>query len=313
MAQIRPQVNGIIVKRLFTEGSDVTEGQHLYQLDPAVYQAAMSSADANLEHARASARVAELKYKRYKELLGTRAISQQDYDDADAALQQANAQVLVAQAAVATAKLNLSYTRVYAPIAGRIGKSLVTEGALVTAGQSQPLAVVTQLDPIYVDIEQSSAENAKLRSRLAGQDHVGVTIVASGASPFPHEGTLEFSDVSVDESTGSVELRALFPNPEHALLPGTFVNATLHLGSETAIVVPQQVVGRDAEGKAQVWVVGDDDTVHQQQITTERAVGDEWVVIDGLKAGDVLVIEGVQRLSPGIKVVPHAQVAPGAP
>ena len=307
-AQIRPQVGGIIEKRLFREGSDVEVGQHLYQLDASVYQAAMETAEANLEQARASAHVAELKARRYRDLLGSKSISQQDYDDAEAAVQQGRASVSVAQAAVKTAKLNLTYTRVYAPIAGRIGKSLVTEGSLATANQSQPLAVITQLDPIYVDIKQSSTENMKLRAMLGERDKVSVSLVPEdSSSPYPDKGELQFSDVSVDESTGSVDLRALFPNPDHRLLPGMFVTATLDLGTEEAIAVPQQVIGRDLEGRAFVWVVGEDDTVHRQAVTTERAFEDQWVISRGLKEGDVLVMEGVQRLEPGIKVVPHAR------
>jgi membrane fusion protein (multidrug efflux system) len=307
VAQIRPQVSGIIEKRLFQEGSEVEAGQHLYRLDASVYQAAMESARANLEQARASAHVAELKARRYRDLLGSKSISQQDYDDAEATLQQARASVSVAQAAVKTARLNLAYTNVDAPIAGRIGKSLVTEGSLVTANQSEPLAVITQLDPIYVDIRQSSAENMNLRQKLGERDKVPVSIVPEdAASPYAHKGRLQFSDVSVDESTGSVDLRALFPNPDHRLLPGMFVTATLDLGDENAIAVPQQVVSRDPQGRAFVWVVAGDDTVHRQIVTTERAFGDQWVISQGLAQGEVLVIEGVQRLKPGIKVVPHA-------
>ena len=305
IAEIRPQVSGIIQKRLFTEGADVDAGAHLYQLDPSIFEAAVASARANVAQARAGEHSAQLKFNRYKNLLAKKSASQQDYDDAEAALQQAKAQVAVAQAAVRTAELNLGYTHVYAPIAGHIGKSFVTEGALVTANQSQALAVITQLDPIYVDIQQSSAENMKLRKRLNGQA-VPVTIVPSGDDkPFGQTGRLEFSEVTVDESTGSVGLRVVVPNPDHILLPGMFVNATLHLGTVKAIALPQQVVTRNPDGDAVVWVVSGDDTVRAQVVETERTYRDEWVITSGLKQGDVVVYEGMQRLSPGIKVVPQ--------
>lgn len=306
VAEIRPRVNGIIEKRLFTEGSRVKAGEALYQLDDDVYKAALQSAEAGLSQAKATLHVSDLKVTRYKELLGTKAISQQDFDDAEAALEQAKASVAVANAAVRTAKLNLSYTRVFAPIDGRIGKSMMTEGALVTANQSQALAVVTQLDPVYVDIKQSSAENLKLRNRLGGTDKVKVRLVPDGATrPYPHEGTLQFSDVTVEASTGAVDLRAIVPNPDHELLPGMFVNATLDLGTDNTIAVPQQVVGREPDGSAYVWLVNDDDTVSKHSVTTLRAQGDEWVIASGLEPGQVLVLEGVQRLSPGSKVIPH--------
>lgn len=306
VAEIRPQVGGIVRKRLFEEGSDVAAGQHLYRLDPSKFEADMQSARANLQQARASEHVADLKAKRYGKLVGTKSISQQDYDDAEAALAQAKAAVSVAQAAVQTAKLNLAYTEVYAPISGRIGKSFVTEGALVTANQSQPLAVITQLDPIYVDIQQASTENLKLREVLRHRDRVPVSLALDdGKVAYPHQGVLQFSDVSVDESTGAVDVRALFPNPDHTLLPGMFVTATLHLGKERAIAVPVRVVSHNLQGDAYVWLVSGSDTVHQQVVTTERSYKDQWVISKGLKAGDVLVFAGVQNLRPGSKVIPH--------
>lgn len=306
IAEIRPQVGGIIEARLFEEGSDVEKGQHLYRLNQSRYETALQSAKANLAQAKASEHVADLKARRYEKLIGSKSISQQDYDDAMAQLAQAKANVEVADAAVSTAKLNLSYTEVYAPISGRIGKSFVTEGALVTANQTQSLAVITQLDPIYVDIQQSSADNLRLRDELRDRDKVPVTLkVQDEKIPYRHEGLLKFSDVSVDESTGAVDVRALFPNPEHRLLPGMFVTATLHLGTEKAIAVPQQAVSRNLQGNAFVWVVNKDDTVNQQVVTTERAYRDTWVISKGLNAGDMLVTEGVQRLEPGIKVIPH--------
>lgn len=308
VAEIRPQVGGIIEKRLFEEGSEVVAGQHLYQLDQARYLANMQSARANLAQTKAAEHVAELKANRYKKLIGTKAISQQDYDDAEATLSQARAAVSVAAAAVSTARLNLQYTQVDAPISGLIGKSMVTEGALVTANQSQPLAVVTQLDPIYLDIQQSSTGNLKLREMLSHRGDIAVTLKAEGEDkPYPLEGKLKFSDVSVDESTGSVDVRALFPNPQHLLLPGMFVTATLHLGTEKAITVPQQAVGHNLQGNAYVWVVDGKHTVHQQVVTTARSWDHKWVISRGLTPGDMLVTQGVQRLQPGIKVVPHPQ------
>ena len=306
IAEIRPQVGGIIEARLFEEGSDVEKGEHLYRLDQSRYETALQSANASLAQAKASEHVADLKARRYKKLIGSRSISEQDYDDAMAQLAQAQATVEVAEAAVRTAKLNLSYTEVYAPISGRIGKSFVTEGALVTANQTQVLAVITQLDPIYVDIQQSSADNLRLRDELRDRDKVPVTLAVQDEKiPYRRQGVLKFSDVSVDESTGAVDVRALFPNPEHRLLPGMFVTATLHLGTEKAIAVPQQAVSRNLQGDAFVWVVGKDKTVHQQVVTTERSYKDMWVISKGLNAGDMLVTEGVQRLEPGIKVIPH--------
>lgn len=308
VAEIRPQVGGIVQKRLFEEGSDVSAGQQLYRLDPAKYEAALQSAEANLQQARASEHVAALTTARYKKLIGSNSISQQNYDDAEAALVQAQAAVSVAAASVRTAKLDLAYTKVYAPISGRIGKSLVTEGALVTADQSQQLAVITQLDPIYVDIQQPSTANLKLRERLRHRSKVPVTLMLdNGTVAYANAGVLEFSDVSVDPSTGSVDVRALFPNPDHVLLPGMFVTATLHLGTEKAIAVPQRVVSHNLEGNAYVWLVAKDHTAHRQLVTIERSYKHEWVISKGLEAGDLVVYAGVQRLQPGSKVIPHPQ------
>lgn len=308
LSEVRPQVGGIIEKRLFKEGSDVAEGQQLYQLDSSRYQALMQSAGATLEQARASEHIAELKADRYKRLIGTKAISQQDYDDAEATLAQARAGVSVANAAVRTAKLNLNYTKVYAPISGRIGKSMVTEGALVTANQAQSLAVITQLDPIYVDIQQSSTENMRLRRELGRTDKISVSLAADGENgAYTQQGVLQFSDVSVDASTGSVNLRALFPNPQHLLLPGMFVMTTLHIGVDKAIALPQQAVSHNLDGEAYVWTVAKDNTAHQQIVTLGRAYKGEWVISKGLEPGDRVVIQGFQDLRPDAKVIAHAQ------
>ncbi len=305
-AQVRPQVSGIVIKRLFTEGSDVTEGQHLYQLDDAQYAVAMQSAGASREQALATEHAARRKLERYRELIGTRSISQQDFDDAEIALEQATAAVAVAEAAVATARLNLNRAKVYAPIAGRIGQSLVTEGALVTANQTQPLTVITQLDPIYVDIQQSSTDNQRLRERVRQQARVSVSIQTSAAiGAYDGTGELQFSNMTVDESTGAVQLRALFPNADHRLLPGMFVTARLDIGSESGFLLPQQAVIRNNTGGAGVWRVGGDNTVTLTTVTTTRALADKWLVTSGIHEGDVIVIEGMQRLSPDATVIAH--------
>ncbi|MCB1691775.1 MAG: efflux RND transporter periplasmic adaptor subunit [Pseudomonadales bacterium] len=303
IAEVRPQVGGIIKKRLFEEGSTVTEGQHLYQLDDAAYKVAMQRATASREQALASQHAASLRVDRYKELLGTKAISQQDYDDAQIALEQANAAVRVAEAAIKSARLDLEYTRVYAPISGRIGRSMVTEGALVTANQSEPLSVITELDPIYVDINQSTTESVGLRKLIADGRQVEVELVsdASGGT----KGVLQFSDVLVDESTGTVQLRALFPNPDMTLLPGMFVRAQLDLGFKRGMLIPQQAVVRDENGTPRVWRLGKDNVVESVAVTTDRAIQDKWLVTGGLEDGDMIVTEGLQRLSPGIEVIAH--------
>ncbi|EAT2899579.1 multidrug efflux RND transporter periplasmic adaptor subunit AcrA [Salmonella enterica] len=309
IAEVRPQVSGIILKRNFVEGSDIEAGVSLYQIDPATYQATYDSAKGDLAKAQAAANIAELTVKRYQKLLGTQYISKQEYDQALADAQQATAAVVAAKAAVETARINLAYTKVTSPISGRIGKSSVTEGALVQNGQASALATVQQLDPIYVDVTQSSNDFLRLKQELANgslkqeNGKAKVDLVASDGIKFPQSGTLEFSDVTVDQSTGSITLRAIFPNPDHTLLPGMFVRARLQEGTKpTALLVPQQGVTRTPRGDATVLVVGADNKVETRQIVASQAIGDKWLVTDGLKAGDRVVVSGLQKVRPGAQV-----------
>ncbi|MDE8555873.1 MULTISPECIES: efflux RND transporter periplasmic adaptor subunit [Pantoea] len=312
VAEVRPQVSGIILKRNFVEGSDVKAGQSLYQIDPATYQAAYDSAKGDLTQAQANARIAQLTVKRYKPLLGTRYISQQDYDTAVATAAQNDAAVQVAKANVETARINLAYTKVTSPISGRIGKSSVTEGALVQSAQTTALATVQQLDPMYVDVTQSSEDFMRLRSELeSGQlkqndGKANVTLLMQNGSSYAQTGTLEFSDVTVDETTGSITLRAIVPNPNHTLLPGMFVRARLDEGiNPNAMLVPQQAVTRTPTGQATVMVVGADNKVESRQVTTSQAIGDKWLVTDGVKAGERVISTGLQRAKPGAQVTPQ--------
>ena len=312
VAEVRPQVSGIILKRNFIEGSDVKAGQSLYQIDPATYQAAYDSAKGDLTQAQANAHIAQLTVKRYKPLLGTKYISQQDYDTAVATAAQNEAAVQVAKANVETARINLAYTKVTSPISGRIGKSSVTEGALVQSAQTTALATVQQLDPMYVDVTQSSEDFMRLRSELeSGQlkqndGKANVTLLMQNGNSYPQTGTLEFSDVTVDETTGSITLRAIVPNPNHALLPGMFVRARLDEGTNpNALLVPQQAVARTPTGQATVMVVGADNKVEARQVTTSQAIGDKWLVTDGVKAGERVISTGLQRAKPGAQVTPQ--------
>lgn len=312
VAEVRPQVSGIILKRNFIEGSDIKAGQSLYQIDPATYQAAYDSAKGDLTQAQANARIAQLTVKRYKPLLGTKYISQQDYDKAVATAAQNDAAVQVAKANVETARINLAYTKVTSPISGRIGKSSVTEGALVQSAQTTALATVQQLDPMYVDVTQSSEDFMRLRSELeSGQlkqtdGKASVTLLMQNGNTFAQKGTLEFSDVTVDETTGSITLRAIVPNPDHTLLPGMFVRARLEEGTNpNALLVPQQAVTRTPTGQATVMVVGADNKVESRQVTTSQAIGDKWLVTDGVKAGERVISTGLQRAKPGAQVTPQ--------
>lgn len=309
IAEVRPQVSGIILKRNFVEGSDIEAGVSLYQIDPATYQATYDSAKGDLAKAQAAENIAELTVKRYQKLLGTQYISKQEYDQALADAQQATAAVVAAKAAVETARINLAYTKVTSPISGRIGKSSVTEGALVQNGQASALATVQQLDPIYVDVTQSSNDFLRLKQELANgslkqeNGKAKVDLVTSDGIKFPQSGTLEFSDVTVDQTTGSITLRAIFPNPDHTLLPGMFVRARLQEGTKpTALLVPQQGVTRTPRGDATVLVVGADNKVETRQIVASQAIGDKWLVTDGLKAGDRVVVSGLQKVRPGAQV-----------
>jgi membrane fusion protein (multidrug efflux system) len=310
VAEVRPQVGGVILKRLFTEGGEVLAGQQLYQIDPATYQAAYDSARASLARAEATVKSASLLAERYRPLVAVNAVSKQDYDNAVAGQRQAEADVASAKAAVDTARINLVYTKVLSPISGRIGRSSVTEGALVTASQVNPLATVQALDPIYVDVTQSTTELLRLQRDLAsgqlqksGDAQAVAHLVLEDGSEYALPGEFLFSEVTVDQSTGSVTLRAVFPNPKRQLLPGMFVHARLEEGvNEQAILVPQQGVTRNQRGQPTALVVAEDNTVQLRMIQVDRAIGDRWLVTDGMKAGDRVIVEGVQKVRPGMQV-----------
>ncbi|ACH39381.1 efflux pump, RND family, membrane fusion lipoprotein [Citrifermentans bemidjiense Bem] len=323
IAEVRPQVSGIIQKRVFTEGSDVKAGQVLYQIDPATYQAAYASAKASEARAEANLVPAKLKEERFRDLVKINAVAKQDYDNAYAALKQAEADVASAKAAVETAKINLAYTRVTAPISGRVGRSAVTDGALVTANQPAALATIQQLGSVYVDVTQSSSDMLKLNRSLASgllkRDAAGqarVKLLLEDGTPYPVTGSLKFSDVTVDQSTGSITLRAVFPNPKQTLLPGMFVRAVLEEGiNEAAILVPQRGVTRNAAGLPIVMVVGADGTAQPRPIQVARTVGESWLVSGGLNPGDKVILEGLQKARPGtpVKAVPFQAQPQGAP
>lgn len=310
VAEVRPQVGGIVKARTFKEGSDVKAGQPLYQIDPATYKAAYDADNAALAKAQASVKTARLKAERYKELRAIQAVSQQDYDDAVATLEENQAQVASARAQLESSRINLAYARIDAPISGRIGKSSVTPGALVTASQSTALATVQQLDPLYVDVSQSSASLLRLKQAMArgdlqksGANSAKVQLILEDGSTYPLEGTLEFSDVTVDQNTGTITLRAVFPNPAGDLLPGMYVRAVLQEGvKDQALLVPQQAVSRDGAGKPYAYVVDSNNTLQRRALETDRAVGDQWLIQNGIQAGDRLVVDGQQRAAPGVAV-----------
>jgi len=320
VAEVRPQVSGIIKDRLFTEGADVAAGQVLYQIDPAQYQAAVDQAEAALAAAEANVPAARSRAERLKEAVAAHAAGQLDLDTAVAAQATAEASVAVARAALEGARINLAYTPVKAPIGGRIGRSSVTVGALVAAYQPVPLAVVQKLDPIYVDVTQSSADMLRFRRALGAgklkqgsEGHNKVKLLLEDGSPYPLEGTLKFADVTVEPTTGSVTLRMVFPNPEQLLLPGMFVRATVEQGvDETAILAPQMGVTRNPQGEPVALVVGQDGKVEQRVLEVDRAIGDTWLVTKGLAPGDQLIVEGLQRVRPGapVNAVPYVPAAP---
>jgi membrane fusion protein (multidrug efflux system) len=311
VAEVRPQVSGIVLKRLFEEGSVVEAGQQLYQIDQATYQASLQSAQADLVKARATQKSIEAKAARYADLVKINAVSRQDYDDVVAGLDQAKAQILVAQAAVDMARINLEYTKLLAPIGGRIGKSAVTEGALVTANQAGAMATITQLDPIYVDLSQSSSDLMRLRQAVSSglvrpddSEQASVTLFLDGvAKPYGMQGKLQFSDVTVDPSTGAIQLRAVFPNPGHDLLPGLFVRARVEQGMrEQAILVPQKAVVRNPDGSAAVWVVDADNKANRRPVEIGQAIGTDWLIHTGVQPGDRVIVEGLQKVRPDAEV-----------
>ncbi|WP_348682746.1 efflux RND transporter periplasmic adaptor subunit [Acidovorax soli] len=316
-AEIRPQVGGIVQQRLFTEGAQVKAGQPLYQLDASSYQVALASAEASLAKAQANVGTAEVNARRNAELVKIDAVSRQVHDDSQAALVQTRSDLAVARAALDNARINLGYTRIKAPIAGRTTTSTVTPGALVTANQAAALTTISQLDPLYVDVTQSSTEVLRLKSDLArgriqknGQAEAPITLQLEDGSRYPHTGKLQFAGVSVNPGTGAVTLRAVVPNPDGLLMPGMYVRAVLETGiNAQALLVPQQGVNRDTAGNASVLLVTADDKIERRKITVETAVGNRWLVGSGLAAGDRVVVDGFQRIKPGDTVKP-TEVAP---
>ena len=302
-AEVRPQVNGIIQNRLFEEGADVKAGQQLYQIDEAPFQAALQMAKAELARARANIQSTKARAERFRGLIDNKAISQQDYDDAQAAYLQAQAEVSVAQANIQTAEINLRYTKVNAPIDGRTGRSNITEGALVTAQQESPLTTITQTDPIYVDISQASKEVLRLRrqllsGRISEEDTVQVKLTLEDGSTYQHQGELQFSEVNVNEDTGSLVMRAKFPNPDGLLLPGMYVKTEINEGTmPDAILVPHKAVMFSREGTASVMLVNDDNIVEQRPIAVRHSIGHKWLVSDGLSGGEKVVVEGLQKIA----------------
>jgi membrane fusion protein (multidrug efflux system) len=316
-SDVRPQVSGIVQARLFTEGSDVRRGQVLYQIDPATYRAALAQAQGQLANARAGLTSARLKAERYADLVKINAVSRQDADDARAAYQQASAAVQQAQASVQTAAINLGYTRVKAPIGGRIGASTVTRGALVTADQATALTTIQRTDQMYVDIVQSAAEFMNLKRGLqSGQlsdGGVAVRLKLDDGSDYAMTGRLQFTDVTVDQSTGSVTLRAIFPNPQGVLLPGLYVKAVVTQGAQpNAILAPQIGVSRDLQGRPIAMVVNAQGKAEERRLQTGPTIGDKWLVLSGLRAGDRLIVEGLQKVQPGapVKAVPAGSPSP---
>lgn len=313
-SEVRPQINGIIRRRLFAEGSLVRAGQVLYEIDDAAYRAALGTAQGNLARARASIDATRLQAERYRGLVGINAVSRQEFDNAQAAARQAQADVAAQKSSVESARVSLDFTRIRAPISGRIGRSRYTPGALVQAGQAEPLATILRSDEVYVDVTQSAAQILDLKEALAsggvsrdGQESLRVKLILPNGKVYAQEGRLQFSEVAVDPQTGSVTLRATFPNRDGFLLPGMFVRAQVVEGVRPrAILAPQQGVTRDPRGRATALVVNAQNKVEQRKLVTDRPVGDKWIVTDGLKPGDRLIVEGLIGLQPGAVVTPVA-------
>ena len=307
-AEIRPQVNGIVLKRLFDEGSYVEEGQQLYQIDPAVYQAELELAEAELENAQARLRNANLRYQRFEELVKNNTVSQQQFDDAEAELNQSRAAISLAEAKVRRAQINLDYTEVRSPISGYIGPSAVTRGALVTALQPQALATVRQLDPVYVDLSQTATEARRLQERLlraraggeADKTYEVTLYLGNSPQPYGEVGTLDATDLAVDPRTGAIRLRSVMPNPDRILLPGLFVRASIEAAGKTeALLVPQKCVRIEPDGSKSVWIVSSEQTAIKQAIETGATYQGHWVVEGGLNPGDQVIVEGRMNLQPG--------------
>lgn len=312
IAEIRPRINGVVEERLFQEGGEVEAGQVLYQIEDNSYRAAFAAAEAEVARAESALDIAQLRRDRLQPLTESQRVSRQEFDEAEANLSQARANLAAAQAQMEQAQINLDYTRITSPINGRIGKSQVTEGALVTALQANELTTVRQLDPIYVEVNQSAEQLLALR-RQANNLGVDVTrglpvhLILEGGLRYPMEGQLEFAEVSVDEATGTVTLRAVFPNPDLMLLPGMFVRTELtQLQLENALTVPQQAVMRDPEGNANVWVVGSNNMVEVRPVQVSQAVSNQWLIEQGLAAGDQVIVDSLQKIGPGMPVSPLA-------
>lgn len=310
IAEVRPQVSGVIQKRLFNEGDTVQAGQPLYQIDSSGYEAAYNGAKAALARAEANTVSISNRVERYKELVTVNAVSRQEYDDAVAALKQAQAEVEAQKASVQNAQINLNYTRVVAPISGRIGKSNVTVGALATAYQPLPFTTIQQIDPIYVDATQSSASLLRFEKNVSagkikggGPEKTRVKLLLEDGTEYKIEGTLKFSDITVEPTTGSYLLRMVFPNPRHTLLPGMYVRPIIQEGVvEQAILAPQEGVSRDPKGNPVVLIVNGEGKVEQRIIAVDRAIGNKWLVTSGLKAGDRVIVQGLQKVRPGVPV-----------
>jgi membrane fusion protein, multidrug efflux system len=320
VAEVRPQVSGIVVKRFFTEGGVVKAGDTLYQLDDRTYRADHASARAAVEKAEAALVTARLNARRFAELVDTGAISAQDNENAQATLRQAQADLEAAKAATDSSRVRLAHARITAPITGRIGRSSVTQGALVTENQETALATIQQLDPIYVDLNQSSSELLQLRRQvqagtLRGTEDMPVKVLLEDGSPYAHTGKLQFAELTVDEATGSFAMRVVVPNPDNMLLPGMYVRAVLDVGVRPqGLLVPQQGIARDPKGNATALVVGQNDKVEQRVVQANRTIGDKWLVDSGLAPGDRVIVEGVQKVQPGMQVqpVPAATAASAA-
>ncbi|WP_284083879.1 multidrug efflux RND transporter periplasmic adaptor subunit AdeD [Acinetobacter nosocomialis] len=309
ISQVRPQVNGVVVEQLFKEGSQVSKGQPLYKIDSSLYRDSVDEAAGNLALAKATVNSTRLQAERYKELIKVNGISQQELDNALSAYEQAKATVAVNEAVLKTARTNLRYTQVTAPISGRIGRSSITRGALVTSAQTDPLATIQKLDPMYVDLTQSSDEYMALRKQLTENGikptELSVRLQLENGTTYSQQGTFKFSDIAVDEATGSITLRAAFSNPNHGLLPGMYVRAELGTGTRSnSILIPQGALFRDADGNALVWVVGKDNKAEQRKITLGNAIDNRWLVKSGLNEGDQVIVDGLQGLSAGMAIEP---------
>jgi len=317
IAEVRPQVNGIVLERMFDEGADVKKDMQLYQIDPAMYDADLNRAMAGLARVKANVQVAEAKLARYQRLIEAKAVNQQEYDEVEAATKQAQAEVGIAEAEVRIAKINVDYAKVLSPISGRIGKSTVTQGALVTASQPDPLAVVQQLDPIYVDVTQPISWVLNLEDDMragilenTGKSHAEIRLLLDNGKPYGETGKLLFADVTVDQTTGSISLRAEFPNPNHTLLPGMYVVALLDVAQKSdAITVPQRALMRDPDGTPFVLMVKDGGEVEKHYVTTIRTIDNKWLIGEGLEGGERIIVDGTQRVrfmlnAPAPKVTP---------